>query len=233
MATAPPPPQPDPRQVARRPRLDVSIQTSSLIREEIELAKAEVREKVNELVKGSVVGIAAGTFAFLALILIMHGFAWLINDLFFDETSGPGSSSRAPLPGRRRDRGPDRQEGIPKGAPPTPDLAIEEAKRTRAALTEDGRWGFSGDNLPTCRDPGPPSAPPAPAPSPAPRSRSARTSSASASSSAPRRRPPPPRQRADRLARQVAEHRGQLIAGAAVVGFVVGARFMLERRRNR
>ena len=33
--------------------------------------------------------------------------------------------------------------------------------------------------------------------------------------------------------RQVAEHREQLIAGAAVVGFVVGARFMLRRRRNR
>ena len=33
--------------------------------------------------------------------------------------------------------------------------------------------------------------------------------------------------------RQVAEHREQLIAGAAVVGFVVGARFMLKRRRNR
>jgi hypothetical protein len=33
--------------------------------------------------------------------------------------------------------------------------------------------------------------------------------------------------------RQVEEHRQQLIAGAAVVGFVVGARFMLKRRRNR
>ena len=34
--------------------------------------------------------------------------------------------------------------------------------------------------------------------------------------------------------RQVEEHRQQLITGAAVVGFVVGARFMLKRRsRNR
>ena len=32
---------------------------------------------------------------------------------------------------------------------------------------------------------------------------------------------------------QVQEHREQLIAGAAVVGFIVGARFMLKRRRNR
>ena len=33
--------------------------------------------------------------------------------------------------------------------------------------------------------------------------------------------------------RQVEEHREQLIAGAAVVGFLVGARVMLKRRRNR
>ena len=32
---------------------------------------------------------------------------------------------------------------------------------------------------------------------------------------------------------QVEAHREQLIVGAAVVGFVVGARFMLKRRRNR
>ena len=32
---------------------------------------------------------------------------------------------------------------------------------------------------------------------------------------------------------QVEAHREQLIAGAAVVGFLVGARFMLKRRRNR
>jgi Protein of unknown function (DUF3618) len=31
--------------------------------------------------------------------------------------------------------------------------------------------------------------------------------------------------------RQVNEHRGQLIAGAAVVGFAVGVRMMMRRRR--
>ena len=43
--------------------LDVSERVSILIREEIELAKTEVREKVTKLVQGSVVGIAAGVFA--------------------------------------------------------------------------------------------------------------------------------------------------------------------------
>src|ERR1044072_7669944 len=63
---------------------DVSERTSTLIREEIELAKAEVTDKVTKLARGGAVGLVAGTFAFLALILIMHGFAWLLNDLFFN-----------------------------------------------------------------------------------------------------------------------------------------------------
>ena len=33
--------------------------------------------------------------------------------------------------------------------------------------------------------------------------------------------------------RQAEEHKEQLIMGAAAVGFLVGARFMLKRRRNR
>ncbi len=144
MATAPTPPPQDPSDKSLGDLVsDVSIQTSSLIREEIELAKAEVREKVNELVKGSVVGIAAGTFAFLALILIMHGFAWLINDLFFDDNFWAGFFIEgllflviAAIAGLVA------KKAFSKGAPPTPDLAIEEAKRTRAALTEDRTEGL-------------------------------------------------------------------------------------------
>ena len=66
----------------RRPRMvfvDVSEGASTLIREEFELAKAEVTEKVGKLVRGSVVGVAAGIFAFLALILVMEGIAWLLK----------------------------------------------------------------------------------------------------------------------------------------------------------
>ena len=144
MATAPTPPPEDPSKKSLGDLVsDVSIQTSSLIREEIELAKAEVREKVNELVKGSVVGIAAGTFAFLALILIMHGFAWLLNDLFFDDNVWLGFFVEALLflivAGIA---GMVAMKAFKKGAPPTPDMAIEEAKRTRAALTEDRTEGL-------------------------------------------------------------------------------------------
>src|SRR3990172_415753 len=65
--------------------LDISEQTSVLIREEIELAKTEVSEKVDKLLRGSVAGIAAGVFVLMALAMLMHGIAWLLNDLFFED----------------------------------------------------------------------------------------------------------------------------------------------------
>ena len=86
---ATPPKEPDERSVAELV-FDVSERTSTLIREEIELAKAEVAEKVGKILRGSAVGIAAGVFAFLALILIMEGFAWLLNEEVFDGKAWPG-----------------------------------------------------------------------------------------------------------------------------------------------
>jgi uncharacterized membrane protein YqjE len=115
--------------------LDVSEKSSTLIREEIELARAEVTEKVTRLLRGSVVGIVAGVFAFLALILFMIGIAWLLNDLVFDDRTWPGFlvegavflliGGIAALYAYR---------AVRSGAPPTPEMAIEEAKRTRAEL---------------------------------------------------------------------------------------------------
>jgi uncharacterized membrane protein YqjE len=56
---------------------DISERVSILVREEIELAKAEVTEKVTKLLKGIVVGIAAGIFAVTGLLFFLHGLAWL------------------------------------------------------------------------------------------------------------------------------------------------------------
>ena len=67
--TATPPKEPDHRSVTELV-FDVSEKTSSLIREEIELAKAEVTEKVGKILRGSAVGAAAGAFAFLASLLM-------------------------------------------------------------------------------------------------------------------------------------------------------------------
>ena len=50
---------------------------AGLVRDEIELAKAEVTEKVTKLLKGIVVGLAAGIFAVTGLLFFLHGLAWL------------------------------------------------------------------------------------------------------------------------------------------------------------
>jgi uncharacterized membrane protein YqjE len=137
--TATPPQEPDHRSVAELV-FDVSEKASSLIREEIELAKAEVSEKVGKLLRGSVVAVAAGIFAFLALILFMEGFAWLLAEEVFDGNAWPGFFVEAALflliaAGA----GLFAYRSVQAGAPPVPEQAIEEAKRTKEMLEGDGR----------------------------------------------------------------------------------------------
>ena len=115
--------------------LDVSERVSILIREEIELAKTEIREKVSKLVQGSVVGIAAGVFALMGLAMLMHAIAWLLNDLFFDDTVWLGFLVEAVLFfAVAALAGYFAYRSFQAGAPPTPDKAIEEAKRTKEAI---------------------------------------------------------------------------------------------------
>jgi uncharacterized membrane protein YqjE len=57
---------------------EVSERAAILVHEEIELAKAEVSEKLAKLMKGAVVAAAAGIFVVTALIFVLHGFAWLL-----------------------------------------------------------------------------------------------------------------------------------------------------------
>jgi uncharacterized membrane protein YqjE len=115
--------------------VDVSERTSTLIREEIELAKTEIREKVTMLVKGSVVGIAAGVFVVLGLAMLMHAVAWVLNDYFFSDHVWIGFAIEAVawfvIAGIA---GLVAYRSVKAGAPPTPDLAIEEAKRTKETL---------------------------------------------------------------------------------------------------
>jgi uncharacterized membrane protein YqjE len=113
---------------------EVSDQASVLIREEIELAKTEVTEKFNSLLRGSVAGLVAGVFALLALALAMLGFAWLLNDLVFDNPWAgffveAGIFLLIGIAG-----GLFAYRSFKKAAPPTPDMAIEEAKEIKAAF---------------------------------------------------------------------------------------------------
>lgn len=118
---------------------DVSTKASLLIREEIELAKTEVTTKAKSLGKGAAVAVVAGVMAVFALIYFLQALAWFFNDLFDWVNTSPwlgflivfgiliALAAIAGLLGFR---------WIKKGSPPTPDMAIEEAKRTRTEILE-------------------------------------------------------------------------------------------------
>jgi uncharacterized membrane protein YqjE len=135
---APEPPE-DPRSIGELV-FDVSEGVSGLVREEIQLAKAEVGEKVGKLARGAVVGIAAGVFAFLALILVMEGIAWLLNEEVFNGKTWPGFfieaavflliAALAALLAFK---------AVKAGAPPIPDQAIAEAKLTKEMLSKEDK----------------------------------------------------------------------------------------------
>ena len=114
---------------------DVSERVSTLVREEIELAKAEVFEKFSKLTKGAVVGGAAGVFAIFGITMLFHTLAWFLVDLFNWNAIWLGFLIvtlmlfiLAALAGFIAMR------LVKRGSPPTPQMAIDEAKRTRAEL---------------------------------------------------------------------------------------------------
>jgi len=118
--------------------VDVSEHASTLVREEIELAKAEVSEKVSKILRGSAVGAAAGAFAFLALIMILHGIAWLLGEELFSGNIWAGYFVTAAiflllaaLAGWIASK------ALKAGAPPVPEQAIEEAKLTKEMLEKE------------------------------------------------------------------------------------------------
>jgi uncharacterized membrane protein YqjE len=116
---------------------DISERASLLVREEIELAKTEIIEKVTKLIKGAVVGIIAGVFALFGLIYLLEALAWGIWD-------GIGNSHNfwvgfiivavllflfgalAAFLAYRF---------IKRGSPPVPKMAIEEGKLIKETVT--------------------------------------------------------------------------------------------------
>jgi uncharacterized membrane protein YqjE len=114
---------------------EVSEKASLLVRQEIDLAKAEVTEKVSKLALGAGIAAAAGVFLIFGITMFFHWLAWFLDDLFNWGNVWQGYAVVtgllflltivAALIAVRL---------FKRGAPPTPDLAIEEAKRTRAQL---------------------------------------------------------------------------------------------------
>ncbi len=134
---------------------EVSERATLLVREEIELAKAEVAEKATRLAKGAVVGIAAGIFFITALFFILIGCAWLlyyylpIGNQFTYFWGFFAMALILVLLGLIA--GLIAARAVKRGAPPTPDMAIEEARRIRdtvsSPLAPDGSGAAAGPGV--------------------------------------------------------------------------------------
>jgi uncharacterized membrane protein YqjE len=116
---------------------DVTEKLSLLFREEIELAKTEMTEKVTKLIKGAVVGLVAGIFFVFGLVYFLHAASWGIWQaiggtdnfwigflivavvLFILGALGGFLAARF----------------VKRGAPPTPQMAIEEGKLIKETVT--------------------------------------------------------------------------------------------------
>ncbi|MCW3031163.1 MAG: hypothetical protein JWM66_1296 [Solirubrobacterales bacterium] len=141
--SVPPPPAPEPgsdgpHNIAAA-ITEVTERAQVLVREEIELAKAEVTEKATRLIKGAVVGLAAGVFILMAVIFALVGCAWLLyyylpgNDFayfwgFFAMAVillllGAVAGLLA-------------AKAVKRGTPPVPKMAIEEAQKIRETVSK-------------------------------------------------------------------------------------------------
>jgi len=117
----------------------ITEQTQLLIKDEIELAKAEVQVKVKALAKGAAIGAAAGVFVLAALLLIIQGMAWLawyvlpVNNqsffwgFFFVAALFLIFAAAAGFFAARL---------FKEGTPPTPQMAIEEGKRIQQTVND-------------------------------------------------------------------------------------------------
>jgi hypothetical protein len=118
---------------------DVTSKLQLLIREEIELAKVEVTSKLKKLGTGAGMATAALVTLTFFTIFFFFGLAYLLNDLFDWEEDAVWAGFGVValfflivtillvVIGLRL---------IKKGSPPAPEMAIEEAKATRAVLEE-------------------------------------------------------------------------------------------------
>jgi uncharacterized membrane protein YqjE len=115
---------------------EVSAKASQLVREEVELAKAEVTDKLSKLGRGAAIGAAAGVFLVFGITMFFHGLAWFLDDVFnWEDNIWAGFAVVTALLFLLAGLSAFIAYRLfKKGAPPTPDLAIEEAKRTRAEL---------------------------------------------------------------------------------------------------
>ncbi len=131
--------QPKTSELARAVQ-DVTERAQIIIREEIELATAEMTTKAKKLAVGAAAGAAAGVFFLFGLIYLLHAAAYGIWNLLNFEGDDIWAGYLivagiifllgivAGLVAARL---------FKKGAPPTPQMAIEEAQLIRQTVSGD------------------------------------------------------------------------------------------------
>ena len=142
---------------------EITERASVLIREEIELAKAEIAQKVQSLVQGAVVALAAGIFVIFGVVMFLDAIAWLLFEYLVPAWLGfmivaVALFLFAAIAGLIAYR------AFKAGTPPTPDMAIDEAR-----LIKETVEGFGGPppppgpgGVPVAGDAQSPAAAPAP-----------------------------------------------------------------------
>jgi Putative Actinobacterial Holin-X, holin superfamily III len=149
---------------------EVSERATLLVREEIELAKAEVAEKATKLAKGAVIGVAAGIFFITALFFVLIGCAWLlyyylpIGNQFTYFWGFFAMALILVILGLVA--GLIAARAVKRGAPPTPDMAIEEARRIRETVSAGATDGPGAASHPGAAASGAPGSGAAGAPTP-------------------------------------------------------------------
>ncbi len=138
-AAVPPPAEPDEQTKNIATAIaEVSERATLLVREEIELAKAEVTEKGIKFAKGAVVGIVAGVFFVTAIEFALVGCAWLLYYYL------PGNAftyfwgffaMAVILVVLGVIAGLIAARFVKKGSPPVPTMAIEEARLIRDTVS--------------------------------------------------------------------------------------------------
>jgi uncharacterized membrane protein YqjE len=117
---------------------EVTERAQVIIREEIELARVEVTQKVTRIAKGAVIGAVAGVFALVALVMALQGFAWLI---YYAVPFGNNFTyfwgffiMAVILLVLGALAGFIAAKVVKRGTPPTPNMAIEEAQRIKQTV---------------------------------------------------------------------------------------------------
>ena len=115
---------------------EISERATLLIRDELDLARAEISAKIGKLVRGTVIGLAAGMFVVVAVMFVLIGLAWLAwyelfpaGEYFWGFFVVAGALLLfALLAGLLA------AKLVRRGSPPSPSMAIDEARKIREAV---------------------------------------------------------------------------------------------------